>query len=58
MEFFWQNGHLGWGLFGLLVYCAAWVLVLDFIWRTTRVRFVYLVSVCVVLFAGGLWVFQ
>lgn len=39
-SFFWSQGHIGWPLFGLLVFTAAWLLVTDVLWRTasTRVR--------------------
>jgi hypothetical protein len=37
--FFWESGHLGWGVFTLAVFSGAWVLAVDLYWRlkTTRV---------------------
>ena len=31
--FAWSAGHLGWGLFALLVFSGVWLLVTDLVWR-------------------------
>ena len=37
-EFFWTSGHLGWGVFALVVFTCLWLLLTDLVWRLTRVR--------------------
>lgn len=60
--FLWSAGHLGWGLFALLVFSALWCLLADFIWRvasTRAVRFAAAMGggwiVGAVLIALGFW---
>lgn len=38
--FFWSAGHLGWGVFALVVFTCLWLLLADLVWRlrNTRVR--------------------
>lgn len=31
--FLWNSGHLGWGVFALLVFSGLWLLVSDLVWR-------------------------
>jgi predicted membrane channel-forming protein YqfA (hemolysin III family) len=37
-EFFWTSGHLGWGIFALVVFTALWGLFSDLVWRSRNVR--------------------
>lgn len=37
--FFWSSGHLGWGLFALVVFTGVWLLAGDFVWRVKTSRF-------------------
>jgi len=32
-EFFWESGHLGWGIFALIVFSGLWLLLSDICWR-------------------------
>lgn len=41
-DFFWTSGHLGWGLFAIMVFSAVWLLFSDFVWRLRNVRIVRL----------------
>ena len=36
--FFWTAGHLGWGVFSLLVFTGLWCLLFDLIWRLKSAR--------------------
>lgn len=36
--FFWSSGHLGWGVFALVVLTGLWWLVSDLVWRLKTVR--------------------
>lgn len=36
--FFWTSGHLGWGMFALVVFTALWVLAGDAWWRLKATR--------------------
>ena len=36
--FFWISGHLGWGVFALVVFTCLWALLSDLVWRLSRVR--------------------
>lgn len=36
--FFWTSGHLGWGIFPLVVFTGLWVLLSDLVWRLKNVR--------------------
>lgn len=36
--FFWTSGHLGWGIFALVVFSGLWCLVSDLAWRLLAVR--------------------
>lgn len=47
--FFWISGHLGWGIFALLLFTGLWWLLSDLVWRLSRVR----IRQLVVLMAGG-----
>ena len=37
--FFWASGHLGWGLFALVVFTGLWLLTGDLVWRAKTLRF-------------------
>jgi hypothetical protein len=37
--FFWASGHLGWGIFALVVFSGLWWLLADLVWRLKSVRF-------------------
>lgn len=32
-RFFWTSGHIGWGLFAVLVFTGLWWLLSDVVWR-------------------------
>lgn len=36
--FFWASGHLGWGIFAVVVFTGAWGLFVDLVWRLTPIR--------------------
>jgi len=36
--FWWASGHLGWGVFTLIVFTAIWGLFFDFCWRLLAIR--------------------
>ena len=35
--FFWSSGHLGWGVFAIVVFTVLCWLVADLVWRLTRI---------------------
>lgn len=35
MDWFWQNGHLSWPFFAVVVYTSLIILGADLVWRTT-----------------------
>lgn len=37
-HFFWSSGHLGWGIFALIVFSGLWCLLADLIWRLVATR--------------------
>lgn len=37
-DFFWTSGHLGWGVFALIVFTCFWWLLADLIWRLRSIR--------------------
>lgn len=37
-DFFWTSGHLGWGIFALLVFSGLWLLMADLVWRLFTVK--------------------
>lgn len=43
-SFFWTSGHLGWGIFALVVFTALWCLFSDVVWRLTSVKIGRLVA--------------
>lgn len=47
--FLWSSGHLGWGLFALIVFTGLWWLAADFAWRVNNTRIGRLAAVL----AGG-----
>lgn len=60
--FFWSSGHLGWGIFSLLVFTAAWWLLADLVWRSLNIRIRRFVAVMaagwivlVALIVAGFW---
>lgn len=36
--FFWTSGHLGWGIFALIVFTGLWWLLADVYWRLKNTR--------------------
>lgn len=50
--FFWASGHLGWGIFTLLVFTVLWWVAIDLYWRLNRFRIVRLL-----LPAAATWAF-
>ncbi len=32
-DFFWSSGHMGWGIFALVVFTGLWWLLADLVWR-------------------------
>lgn len=48
--FFWSGGHIGWPLFGLIVFSACCLIVADIVWRVARFPFRRLL-----LAAGMVW---
>lgn len=49
-NFFWVSDHLGWGVFAVIVFTAAWWLLADVVWRLTTVRIGTLAA-----FAAATW---
>ncbi|MEO9089790.1 MAG: hypothetical protein ABI247_05605 [Rhodanobacter sp.] len=37
-DFFWTSGHLGWGIFALVVFTGLCCLLCDLVWRLTSVK--------------------
>lgn len=37
--FFWASGHLGWGIFALVVFSGFWWLLADLVWRLISASF-------------------
>lgn len=35
---FWVSGHLGWGVFTLVIFTALWIFLSDLVWRVKNVR--------------------
>lgn len=50
-SFFWASGHLGWGIFALVVFTGLWCLLSDLVWRLSSVR---IVRLAVAVLAGWL----
>lgn len=48
--FLWTSGHLGWGLFSLIVFTGVWWLIADFVWRVTNTHIGRLATA-----VGGAW---
>jgi hypothetical protein len=36
--FFWTSGHLGWGIFALVVFTGLWCLLSDLVWRLSGIK--------------------
>jgi hypothetical protein len=36
--FFWTSGHLGWGIFALVVFTGLWCLLSDLVWRLSSIK--------------------
>lgn len=47
-DFFWSEGHVGWPLFGIIVFSVLCLLVTDVVWRLVQIAYCKLL-VCVVL---------
>lgn len=43
--FVWTSGHLGWGLFALLVFSGLWLQISDLVWRQTKIRMARFLSI-------------
>lgn len=37
-SFFWTSGHLGWGIFAVVVFTGLWLLLSDLCWRLKNIR--------------------
>lgn len=37
-DFFWSSGHLGWGVFAVVVFSGLWLLLADVIWRLRNIK--------------------
>ncbi|MHB8404788.1 MAG: hypothetical protein ACYDCJ_05120 [Gammaproteobacteria bacterium] len=44
-EFWWTSGHLGWGIFALIVFTGIWLLLFDLCWRLLTIRINRLLTV-------------
>lgn len=44
-SFFWASGHLGWGVFSLVVFTVFWWLLTDLIWRSKNIKARLLLSI-------------
>jgi len=53
-EALWANGHIGWPLFTVLVFSMLLLLGMDTIWRTVRIRAIFLGVIGAVFWFGGL----
>ncbi|NII11149.1 hypothetical protein [Oleiagrimonas sp. C23AA] len=54
-SFLWTSGHLGWGVFAIVVFSGIWLLLADLYWRlrTTRIsRFLLALAVGWVIGVG------
>lgn len=51
MSFFWSDGHIGWPLFGIVLFTVLALLVTDVVWRLVRISFRRLL-IC----AGVIWI--
>ena len=51
--FAWDAGHLGWGLFALLVYTGVWLLASDLTWRLTNIAIRRLLTVMACIWTVG-----
>lgn len=52
--FVWSAGHIGWPLFGILVFSGLFLLVTDIVWRTVRMPFGKLFLCASVIWAVGI----
>lgn len=52
-HFLWASGHLGWGIFAVVVFTGLWLVATDLYWRTKSVRFVRLLVTTVVAWVAG-----
>lgn len=41
-DFFWTSGHVGCGLFAIVVFSGVWLLFSDLVWRLKNIRVVRL----------------
>jgi len=53
-SFFWSQGHLGWPLFGVLVYSVLFLLAGDIVWRLTPAPFRKILAVMALVWAAGM----
>lgn len=53
-EFFWSSGHLGWGIFSMLIFSGVWLLVCDLAWRLWTTRAARLIAVLAASWAIGI----
>ena len=52
--FFWSSGHLGWGVFSILIFSGVWLLVCDLAWRLWSTRAARLIAVSATLWVIGI----
>lgn len=52
-ELLWRSGHLGWGLFSLLVFSGAWLLLADMVWRLKRIAIRRLLAIMATAWVVG-----
>lgn len=52
-RFFWSAGHIGWPLFGLIVFSVLCLLTVDVIWRALKVSFRKLLIGAIVVWVIG-----
>lgn len=56
--FFWSAGHIGWPIFGIIVFSAVCILGSDIVWRLVRVSFRKLLLCTGVIWVAGVVIFM
>lgn len=49
----WESGHLGWGIFALIVFTGLWWLLSDLVWRLRSVRIGWLAIIMSIGWLAG-----